>query len=61
MFSPYNVIVDYNAFYKSLIFIGGRDNHSDGFRIYGRIILIWDRRVWPGLIYLRIGTSGGPL
>ena len=40
---------------------------SEGKKILGRpgvdwsIILRWDVVVWTGLIWLRIGTGGGPL
>jgi len=33
----------------------------DGRRILGMIFRNWDVKIWTGLIWLRIGTSGGHL
>jgi hypothetical protein len=43
----------------------GRD-HSEDLGVDGKIILEWilgkqGGKVWTGLIWLRLGTSGGPL
>jgi hypothetical protein len=43
-----------------------RRDHYEDLDVGGRIILKWilerqDEMVWTGLIWLRIGTSGGPL
>jgi hypothetical protein len=40
--------------------------HSEELGVYVKIILEWilrkqDGKVWTGFVWLRIGTSGGPL
>jgi len=45
--------------------MGDRD-HFEGLDVYGRITFKWilekeGEKLWTGFIWLRIGTTGGPL